>query len=61
MMLPSFLRPSSTQTTDPGSVKFIDAVAKHGTHDTHALWFPPKGSPETIILFIPGNPGYEIG
>ncbi|KAL5519227.1 hypothetical protein ACEPAH_910 [Sanghuangporus vaninii] len=65
-MLPPFLKPISSLTTDPAE---LDAcpVALEYTHSerlgqsmAHCLWWPCKDksiNPNTILLFVPGNPG----
>ncbi|KAF5384827.1 hypothetical protein D9615_001371 [Tricholomella constricta] len=55
MSLPTFLQPH-----DPPTSGYSNAIFRHN-HPfglSHALWWPAKlPTPETIILFIPGNPG----
>ncbi|GLB35983.1 putative lipid-droplet associated hydrolase [Lyophyllum shimeji] len=55
MALPPFLHPCNP--TKPG---YFNAVFQHRYPFglSHALWWPAKlSTPETVILFIPGNPG----
>ncbi|KAF8078790.1 hypothetical protein FPV67DRAFT_1466481 [Lyophyllum atratum] len=55
MDLPPFLRPHNPPTSNYRNATFQH---KHPFGRSHALWWPAKlPTPETVILFIPGNPG----
>ncbi|KLO20747.1 alpha/beta-hydrolase [Schizopora paradoxa] len=59
--LPSFLQPLPERNNDEKDA--IECVFTHseklGNSRSHCLWWPPSSQApvETVILFIPGNPG----
>ncbi|THV06014.1 alpha/beta-hydrolase [Dendrothele bispora CBS 962.96] len=56
--LPPFLQPISK--TDKPASPYIETFFEHESPlgHAHCLWWPSQsGDPETVVLFVPGNPG----